>query len=109
MRNERPYCLSIAGFDPCAGAGVLADVKTVEQLEIYGLGVVSALTYQNENNFEGLEWMQFFDIKKQLLPLLKYPVKAIKIGLIKDFALLEELLNFVKAVLKMYLSFGILF
>ncbi len=100
MGNERPYCLSIAGFDPSAGAGVLADVKTFEQLEVYGLGVVSALTYQNEDNVEGLEWMQFYDIEKQLLPILKYPIKAIKIGLIKDLALLEELLNFVKSVYK---------
>ncbi len=98
MHNERPYCLSIAGFDPSAGAGVLADTKTFEQLEVYGLGVVSALTCQNENAFEGLEWLKFYDIKKQLLPLLNYPVKAIKIGLIKDLELLEELLSFIKAI-----------
>ena len=35
MFNERPYVLTIAGFDPSAGAGVLADVKTFEQCDVY--------------------------------------------------------------------------
>ena len=44
MIQSRPYALSIAGFDPSAGAGILADIKTFENNGVYGLGVVSALT-----------------------------------------------------------------
>jgi len=46
--DTRPYALSIAGFDPSGGAGLLADVKTFEYLGVYGFGVVSALTFQND-------------------------------------------------------------
>lgn len=31
MSKKLTYILSIAGFDPCGGAGVLADAKTFEQ------------------------------------------------------------------------------
>ena len=94
MCKERPYCLSIAGFDPSAGAGVLADIKAFEQLGTYGLGVVSAITYQNENTFDGLKWMDFAEVKKQIAPLLNFSVKTVKIGLIKNPEILARLVDF---------------
>ncbi len=93
METERPYCLSIAGFDPCGGAGVLADIKTFEQLLVQGLGVSSALTFQNDETFEGVQWIPFSDIQKQLEPLKKYPVKVAKIGLIESLEILDQLVD----------------
>ena len=40
---SRPFVVSIAGFDPSAGAGVLADVKTFEQHQVQHTGDVLAL------------------------------------------------------------------
>ena len=39
METNRPIVLSIAGFDPCGGAGILADIKTFEQHKVYGFAV----------------------------------------------------------------------
>lgn len=79
----RPIVLSIAGFDPSGGAGILADVKTLEQHKVMGFGVCTAITYQTENRFLGVEWLENKQIANQLLPLLEqYTIKAIKIGLI---------------------------
>jgi hydroxymethylpyrimidine/phosphomethylpyrimidine kinase len=39
--------LTIAGFDPSGGAGVLADIKTFHALGVYGTAVVTSLTAQN--------------------------------------------------------------
>jgi len=39
--------LTIAGFDPSGGAGILADVKTFQALDVYGTAVVTSLTAQN--------------------------------------------------------------
>jgi len=39
--------ISIAGYDPSGGAGVLNDVRTFTALSIYGTAVITALTAQN--------------------------------------------------------------
>jgi hydroxymethylpyrimidine/phosphomethylpyrimidine kinase len=41
--------LTIAGFDPSGGAGILADVKTFHALGVYGTAVITSLTAQNVN------------------------------------------------------------
>ena len=51
MNYNRPIVLSIAGFDPTGGAGLLADVKTCEQLRCLGMGVLTANTNQTEADF----------------------------------------------------------
>ena len=39
--------ISIAGFDPSGGAGIIADMKTFTALGIHGTSVITALTAQN--------------------------------------------------------------
>jgi hydroxymethylpyrimidine/phosphomethylpyrimidine kinase len=85
MSSGRPYVLSIAGFDPSGGAGLLADIKTFELHRVQGMGVCTSLTFQNENEFEGLVWIEMPEIKKQLDILFKkYFFDYVKIGLIKS-------------------------
>ena len=94
---NRPYVLSIAGLDPSAGAGILADIKTMEACEVQGFGVASALTYQNENEFVGLYWVGVERIIAQLEPRIRrYPISVIKIGLIQNPETLERILQYLK-------------
>lgn len=95
---KKNFVLSIAGFDPCAGAGVLADIKVFQYLKMMGLGVASAITYQNDEVFNGVRWCCLDEIEKQLLPLKKYPVKAVKIGLIENFSQLENIICLIKSI-----------
>jgi hydroxymethylpyrimidine/phosphomethylpyrimidine kinase len=44
---SRPTVLTIAGFDPTGGAGVLADIKTIGASRCYGVAVITAVTIQN--------------------------------------------------------------
>lgn len=88
--SARPYVLSIAGFDPSSGAGVTADLKTFEQHKVYGLGVCSAITFQNESEFIGIEWVSPESILKQLDILFsKYQIGFAKIGLIENLEVLS--------------------
>lgn len=97
MSKDRPYVLSIAGFDPSGGAGVLADIKTFEQHKVMGMGIVSGLTFQNENEFHGVQWIEFDTIKKQLVPLLRnYKFKFVKIGMIESLEVLEQTISELK-------------
>jgi hydroxymethylpyrimidine/phosphomethylpyrimidine kinase len=95
--HDRPYILSIAGFDPSGGAGVLADIKTFEAIRLTGFGVVSALTYQNDISFAGVEWMNADWIIKQIEPLLvRFTVKYFKIGIIENGETLKTVIGYIK-------------
>lgn len=91
--NKRPYVLTIAGFDPGSGAGLTSDIKTFEQHKVYGLGVLTSLTYQNEAQFYGVKWLSFEEIEKQLNALKIYAPKAVKIGLIESATVLSKVLD----------------
>ncbi len=94
----RPYALTIAGFDPSAGAGVLADVKTLEASGVYGLAACTALTVQNDVAFERVNWVPLADIQDQVrLLLARFRVDFIKIGLIESLSVLRELVSWLKA------------
>ncbi len=95
MFNSRSYVLSIAGFDPSGGAGVLADIKTFEQNNVTGMGIVSALTYQNDIEFEKVEWLKLSQIIGQVEVLQKrFQFEYIKIGLIENLEILNELISY---------------
>jgi hydroxymethylpyrimidine/phosphomethylpyrimidine kinase len=92
---KRPYVLSIAGFDPSAGAGILADVKTFESNKVYGLGVVSANTFQNDNEFNSVDWIPVEKIIEQISVLQKrFEFRFIKIGLIENLESLNSLVSY---------------
>jgi hydroxymethylpyrimidine/phosphomethylpyrimidine kinase len=94
MKSSRPYVLSIAGYDPTGGAGVLADVKTFEAMKVYGLAVTTSITFQDEDKFHGVSWLSVKKIKKQLYPLLqKYPIQYVKVGIIENLVVLSEVLE----------------
>lgn len=95
MNYNRPIVISIAGFDPSGGAGVLADVKTFEQHNCLGMAVVSALTVQTENQFISVEWLSAEKIVEQLKPLLEYyDCPVVKIGIIENIDTLTQVVNF---------------
>lgn len=94
MPKVRPYCLTIAGFDPSGGAGILADCKTFEQHKTQGLAVITANTLQTEDTFKRVDWIEDEIILEQLYLLLdRYKIQFIKIGLISSGELLEKIVT----------------
>ena len=96
MDANRPIVLSVAGFDPSGGAGLLADIKTFEQLKVYGLGISTAQTVQTENKFFAIRWVDENDILQSLETMLShYPVSAIKIGIVESINTLNRIVSFI--------------
>lgn len=94
MPKNITYTLTIAGFDPSGGAGVLADIKTFEHFKCIGMAVQTANTIQTENQFISVNWIEEELIIKQLDVLLKqYRFKTIKIGLIKNINQLNKIVD----------------
>ena len=97
MNINHTFCLTIAGFDPTAGAGVLADIKTFESFGVYGMGIITSNTFQTDNEFLDVCWMELDDILRQMNMLMKkYNFKALKIGLMKDFNSLQQVIQLAK-------------
>ncbi|MGB9937184.1 MAG: bifunctional hydroxymethylpyrimidine kinase/phosphomethylpyrimidine kinase [Methanobacterium sp.] len=63
--------MSIAGFDPSGGAGILNDIKTFSALGIYGTAVITALTAQNIHKVTGIEPVPTNFIEKQINTVLE--------------------------------------
>lgn len=94
MSVERPYVLTIAGFDPSSGAGLSADIKTFERHRTYGLAVNTANTVQNDSDFSEVFWLEIDQIKAQIDQLFnKWNINFVKIGLVQNWGVLEEIIE----------------
>lgn len=90
----KPVVLSIAGFDPSGGAGVLADIKTFECSGVYGMAVINCNTFQNDNLFKGVSWLDRNGKNKNIALLAKhFPVKTTKLGMHKN---LKDIIHSIK-------------
>jgi len=92
-----PLALTIAGYDPSAGAGILADIKAFEHCGVHGQAVCTALTIQNENLFLKPNWLPWQQIKEQLEILSKARnFSCVKIGLVENPQTLEKILKWLR-------------
>jgi hydroxymethylpyrimidine/phosphomethylpyrimidine kinase len=98
MSDKRKYAVSIAGFDPSGGAGVLADIKTFESNKVYGLGVISANTFQNDTEFKRVDWIPVEKIINQISVLQeRFEFEYVKIGLLENLEVLDTIISYLRA------------
>ena len=92
--SARPTVMSIAGFDPSGGAGILADVKTFEQHKVHGIGVCTAQTLQTEHRFVSIRWepeQRILETTRHLLSA--YAVRTVKIGIVQNVVMLSRIVD----------------
>jgi len=96
-REERvaappPAVLAAGGFDPCGGAGVLADLKAIHALGGWGLAVITAQTVQTPRRVAGVEPVAAELVRRQVRSLREdLPIAAIKTGMLATAAVIEAL------------------
>jgi hydroxymethylpyrimidine/phosphomethylpyrimidine kinase len=97
MPYNRPIVLSIAGFDPCGGAGVLADIKVFEQHKCLGMAINTSITNQTEDHFNSVNWFSANEIIEHIKTLTaKYQIDYVKIGIIENLKTLHSIVLFLK-------------
>lgn len=97
MSKNRPFVLTIAGFDPSGSAGLLADCKTFEQHRVYGLAINTGNTIQTEKEFFKIEWTALDFVLESIKTLSQnYDIKAVKIGIIPSLDYLKEIVISIK-------------
>lgn len=96
IQKSIPNVLTIAGSDPCAGAGIQADIKTISACGCYAVSVITALTAQNTRGVSHIHRFPVSIVWKQLKALADDTrINAVKIGMLPDTAIVE---NIVKAI-----------
>jgi hydroxymethylpyrimidine kinase/phosphomethylpyrimidine kinase len=83
MRGIRPPLLSIAGFDPTAGAGVLLDTAVFRRFGFPGLGIITAVTVQNSQGVRAFSCLGEPSVLSQYRALARdVSIGGIKVGML---------------------------
>lgn len=83
--NEFPQVLTIAGTDSGGGAGVMADLKTMQMRHVFGTAVVVAVTAQNTLGVQDFTAMPPKLVDEQCASLATdLKIRACKTGMLAD-------------------------
>ena len=89
--------LVIAGSDPCGGAGMQADLKTLTLLGVYGAAAVTCITVQNSRGVCRIEPLSSDLVNQQVEAVLAdHRVSHIKIGMVGSPEIAGELGSLLK-------------
>ncbi len=90
--KTRSTILSIAGHDPTGGAGIQADIETINDLGGHACSIITAVTVQNSQNLHSFEPVDAELIQRQFHCLIEdFKISAVKIGLIGSAELVDVL------------------
>lgn len=79
----KPVTLTIAGSDSGGGAGIQADLKTMEACSTFGTSVITALTAQNTRGVDSSFVVPIPEIESQLDAILSdFDVAGVKTGML---------------------------
>lgn len=88
---------TIAGSDSGGGAGIQADLKTFQELGVFGTSAITALTAQNTTGVHGIFPATPSFVDAQLRAILEdFDVKAIKTGMLFDSEMIQTVARILK-------------
>src|ERR1700693_2830696 len=90
--------MTIAGFDPSGGAGVLADIKTIGAFACYGVAAVTSMTFQNTRDVLGARHQSADTVRRQITALFDdFEIAAIKTGMLPTSEIVIEVASIIRA------------
>ncbi|MDQ0427932.1 hydroxymethylpyrimidine/phosphomethylpyrimidine kinase [Planomicrobium stackebrandtii] len=89
--TKTPQTLTIAGSDSGGGAGIQADLKTFQELGVYGTSVITAVTAQNTTGVAAIYPMSAESVREQLTAIgSDFEISALKTGMLFDPEIIKE-------------------
>lgn len=83
--------LTIAGSDSGGGAGIQADIKTFQELGVFGTSAITAVTAQNTCGVQGVYPMPAGAVKAQIDAIgADFAIAAVKTGMLFDAEIIAE-------------------
>lgn len=90
--------LTIAGSDSGGGAGIQADLKTFQELGVYGMSVITAVTAQNTLGVQGVYSMSAQAVEQQLASIgADLRPDALKTGMLFSSEIIQIVASAIKA------------
>ncbi len=99
LLRERPTVLAIAGSDSSGGAGLQADLKTLEALGVHGATAVTAVTAQNTLAVTAVDPVSPRMVAAQIRAVFDdFDIAAIKTGMLATAAIVEAVCEALEAL-----------
>lgn len=96
MKSNSPVVLTIAGFDPSGGAGIVADVTTIVRFGCCPAAAITSLTFQNASGVFGSTHETAKSLRAQILPIIEEAnIAAVKVGMLPTAELMSELVSLI--------------
>jgi hydroxymethylpyrimidine kinase/phosphomethylpyrimidine kinase len=95
--SASPIVLTIAGFDPSGGAGIIADIRTILAFGCTPLAAMTSLTFQNSAGVFGAIHQTAESLRSQILPVVKeFRIAAVKTGMLPTSELVLEVVRLLR-------------
>ncbi len=95
--NAPPIALTIAGFDPSGGAGVVADIKTFTTFGCFATAAVTSLTFQNTTGVFGAAHQTAETVRAQVVAVCEdFRVVGVKTGMLPTRDIIAEVARLVR-------------
>ena len=92
-----PVVLTIAGFDPSGGAGIIADVRTIAALTCLPFSAVTSITFQNSKKVFGASHQTAESVRAQVMAFIdECHIAAVKIGMLPTIEIVREVARLIQ-------------
>jgi hydroxymethylpyrimidine/phosphomethylpyrimidine kinase len=89
--SKPAIALTIAGFDPSGGAGVLADIRTFAEFGLQAAAAITSITFQNSASVFGAAHQTAEVVRAQVEPLLdSFRIACTKTGMLPTREVVSE-------------------
>ncbi|CCQ37996.1 phosphomethylpyrimidine kinase / phosphomethylpyrimidine phosphate kinase / thiamine-phosphate synthase [Natronomonas moolapensis 8.8.11] len=96
---EKPVVLTVAGSDSGGGAGIQADLKTIEATGGFGVSAITAITAQNTTGVESSHPLPIAEITAQIDAVREdFDVRAVKTGMLATAEVVETVADYAAGV-----------
>ncbi len=96
---EKPVVLTIAGSDSGGGAGIQADLKTIEAMGGFGTSAITAVTAQNTTGVTSSHVLPVAELTAQIEAVLSdFDVRAVKTGMLATTEVVETVVEYARGL-----------
>ncbi|MGZ5483281.1 MAG: bifunctional hydroxymethylpyrimidine kinase/phosphomethylpyrimidine kinase [Pyrinomonadaceae bacterium] len=95
--QTKPVVLTIAGFDPSGGAGIIADIRTIESFGCTAVAAITSVTFQNADEFFGVRHQSAESVREQVEAITGVTrIAVVKIGMLPTAEIVREVARLIR-------------